>query len=395
MNRSFVAFFGVGLVLTGITMAGGEIYGTIETTRGEFLTGPIRWDTNENFWDDRLDARKADPIESTDPEDGFSLSLFGWEIINYAGPKTSVTSQFSIPFGHLKSIEPRGADSAVLELKDGSRVSVSGSTTDLGRALELVILDAERGEVELPWRKIARVEFAQGPGAGRDAERLYGTLTTQAAEYTGYIVWDRRESLAGDILDGEAAGIDYEIPFAKIASIETAGPLAARVRLKSGEELELRGTNDVNRRNRGILVTVDGLGVVEVRWDELEKVDFGDPPRSPAYDRFDGGRGLSGTVRARDGATYEGEIIWDMDERYTWELLDGESEGIEYAVAFENIRSIRPGSNQAAVGLADGRTVTLAGSNDVGPSNRGVMITTTGGSEVILPWEDVELVEFD
>jgi hypothetical protein len=84
-----------------------------------------------------------------------------------------------------------------------------------------------------------------------------------------------------------------------------------------------------------------------------------------------------------------------MDESHTWELLDGEAEDIEYGLPFENIRSIRPRSSDAEVKLVDGRTVTLAGSNDVGPSNRGIMITSADGLETILSWEDVELVEFD
>jgi len=57
-----------GVVITAILMAaeafgGGEIYGTIHTTRGETLTGPIRWDRNENFWDDELNASKRERIK--------------------------------------------------------------------------------------------------------------------------------------------------------------------------------------------------------------------------------------------------------------------------------------------------------------------------------------------
>jgi hypothetical protein len=302
MKQPVLIVFCVGLACGGITMAGGEIYGTIETTRGEHLTGPIRWDTNENFWDDRLDARKTERVELADPDDGFSISVFGWEIINSSGPRGYAASQFSIPFGHLTAIEPDGVDSALLELKGGSRIRVAASTTDLGRNLDLVISDSDRGDVDLAWRRVARIEFAQGPGKGRDDERLYGTVTTRGGEFTGYIVWDRRESLAVDILDGEEDGVDHEIPFAEIASIETAGPSGARVGLKSGEELELRGTNDVNRRNRGVLVSVEGLGTIEVQWEELEEVKFRDPPSSATYDQFDGGRRLSGTLHARNVA---------------------------------------------------------------------------------------------
>jgi hypothetical protein len=385
---------GIGLLVGGWTYAGGEIHGTIETTRGERLTGPIRWDTNENFWDDRLDARKTDRVETRDPEDGFRLSLFGWELISSESSGHSY-SQFSIPFGHLRAIEPEGTNSAVVELKDGSRIRVDATGSDLGRELDLVISDPDQGDVEVAWRRIARIEFSQGEGEGKDGERLYGTPKTREDAFTGYIVWDRTESLTGDILDGEEDGEDREIAFAEIASIEPAGPSGARVGLKSGSELELRGTNDVDRRNRGILVTVAGLGTIEVQWEELQGVEFHDPPPSATYDRFDGGRRLAGKVHAKDGTVYEGSIIWDMDEAFSWESLDGEKDNLEYSVTFGNVRSIRPLSRGAEVRLADDRTLTLFGSNDVSSDNRGVMIASADGAETILSWDDIELVEFD
>ena len=43
--------------------AGGEIYGTIFLEDGRSLTGPIRWDRNENFWPDVLNGTKMDPVE--------------------------------------------------------------------------------------------------------------------------------------------------------------------------------------------------------------------------------------------------------------------------------------------------------------------------------------------
>ena len=36
--------------------AGGEIHGTVRTTDDRTFTGPIRWDRNEAFWDDTLNA---------------------------------------------------------------------------------------------------------------------------------------------------------------------------------------------------------------------------------------------------------------------------------------------------------------------------------------------------
>ncbi len=386
----------IGCGAAGAALAGGEIYGRIETTRGEVLTGSIRWDNNENFWDDTLDARKTERVDEQDPDDGFKLSLFGWKIIDASSSRSGVYRQFSIPFGHLRALEPDGPSAAILELKNGERVQVDSSGSDLGRSLELVIVDADRGPVELAWRRIGRIEFEGSPGEGRDAERLYGTVSTSSGSFTGFIVWDRDESLVEDILDGEQNGRDHEIPFGEIRAIEPVGSSAARVTLASGREIELSGTNDVNDDNRGVLVTVDGIGTIEVPWRALARVVLENPPASRPYDDFDGGRRLKGRVRSRDGTIHSGTITWDMDEGFSWESLDGELEEIDYSVRFENVVSVKPvGSHSAELRLADDRLLVLSGSNDVDEDNRGIMITAADGTETILGWRDVELVEFD
>ena len=91
------------LLAISATHAGGEIHGTIQTAGGKTLTGAIRWDTNENFWDDRLDAEKAESVAPG--EEGFRMTLFGWELANIGGTDPTYPS-ISIPFGELRSLEP-------------------------------------------------------------------------------------------------------------------------------------------------------------------------------------------------------------------------------------------------------------------------------------------------
>ncbi|HXV76346.1 MAG TPA: hypothetical protein VD788_08500 [Candidatus Polarisedimenticolaceae bacterium] len=383
------------IVFSSAVRAGGEIYGTVTTTRGDTFTGPIRWDSQENFWSDTLDGRK--PVSSAEPDadDGFRFSLFGWELINTKS-NSRTYPEFSVPFGYLKAVVPGGSGSVLLELKDGTRLTVEGPSTDFAGDLELAIDDIEEGRVVLPWRGIARVEFAQGPGQGRDRERLYGTVKTETREFTGFVVWDRDESLLDDVLDGEERGREREIAMGEIASIEPDGASAAIVRTKAGAELRLSGTNDVNDDMRGVIVTLDGVGRVEVGWDELKRVDFREAPTSPRYAAFDGGKRLRGTVHERDGRAYSGAITWDMDESYTWEFLDGESDRVVYAVPLSHVRSIAPvGDRSAEVVLADGKILRLSGTNDVDERNKGVMITAADGSETILDWSAIERVEFD
>ena len=76
----------------------------------------------------------------------------------------------------------------------------------------------------------------------------------------GLTGWDLDEVVGTDVLDGRADGEDHEILFEDIEAIEWESDRSARVVLRSGEAMELRGTNDVDRENRGIEVYDPRLG---------------------------------------------------------------------------------------------------------------------------------------
>jgi hypothetical protein len=389
-----------GLLVAGLAVswagAGGEIHGTIHAVNDRTYTGPIRWDKNEAFWDGTLDAHKTEVVGEVDG--GFKLSIFGWKL--GGGPETRTVGSLAIPFGHLRAVHRLPDGKALLELKNGHQFEVRcTSSSDLGSGLrELIVEDAERGPVELTWNSLLEVDFSQGPGRGKDAERLYGTVVVGAVSLTGFIVWDRDETLAGDILDGEEDGRDHEVPFGEIASIERVSG-GARVVLKDGGEMVLRGSNDVDRGHRGIGVFLHHLGSAKVDWKNVTRVTFSEPPPSRKYADYDGGRRLRGTVRSTTGGVHAGEIVWDRDETFTWESLDGEAQAVEYAVQFENVRSVTPrGPGSAEVRLTDDRVLVLSGTNDVSDSNRGVIVRRKQGAETIevtLDWGEIDTVEFD
>jgi hypothetical protein len=401
-NAVFCSLFGLLLAIS-TAGAGGEIHGTIETRDGRTLTGPIRWDVNENFWGDRLNARKKERLGGGIEEDGFRFSLFGWEIVNSANSQSG-SRWITIPFGHLGAIEPLSGKEALLTLKNGEQLEVLAGSSDIGNGMRsLVIEDSESGAQELSWWNMKRVTFSQGAGEGRDAERLYGTVVTAGGSLTGFIVWDRDESLLEDILDGEdQENRDHEIPFREIAEIERVEG-GSLVKLKSGESHQLHGTNDVAGGHRGILLTLENIGTAEIDWDNVTKVTFTEPPASAAYAKFDGGHRLRGKVTTREGTTYSGLIIWDLDEAYSWEALDGNIDGIEYAVAYSNIKSITPkGYESSEVLLSSGKVLLLSGTNDVNGSNDGVQVITEAveaESETaisrILEWDELQSVEFE
>ncbi len=373
--------------------AGGALHGTVTTADGASYTGSLRWDRNENFWDDRLDAAKSEEIYVKNRENTFVF--LGLRLPRWGSGGNWTRSSLSIPFGHLQSLEPQGGSRALLELKGGVRLEARAGSTDLGSSMRgLTITEPGGRTVELKWKDIRRVEFSPGADAGLDGRRLYGTVTTRGGPFTGFVVWDRDESLLDDILDARDGGREIEVPFALIARIEREGSRRSRVTTRDGEVMILSGTNDVDSDNRGIQVQVAGLGQVEVPWDEFVALDLAPAPASPGYEAYNGGWRLTGRVRLADGGEASGEVTWDRDETYSWETLDGESAGLSYSIPFERIRSIRRTSRHGAqVTLADGTSMELRGTNDVDETNKGIVVRGPSGQVVEVDWAGFESLD--
>ncbi|HSH74699.1 MAG TPA: hypothetical protein VLA09_03265, partial [Longimicrobiales bacterium] len=351
-----------------------RLYGRVLTVGGERLEGYLRWDRNETHWADFLDGRKEIPWENVweaerldeefrrQRERGRRIRLPGlilsWEEDDRDDP---LTADAGIRFGHLASIEVIDERRAVLVLKSGEEAELRGRSTDIGRAFRgLTVEDLERGEVELGWRDFRRVDFmSPPPGAARPSgERLHGSLRTRrGVELTGFVAWDLDEALSTDLLDGEEGGRDRRIELGSVATIEPQGRRGARVTLRSGEEMILTGSNDVNDDNRGIEISDPGLGRAVVSWAELESIVFHPPEGDgPSYEAFDGGSPLRGEVESRTGERLSGRIRWDNDEEHTWEVLDGTWEGVDYDIELRFVRHVEPvGTSAARVTLDDGR----------------------------------------
>jgi hypothetical protein len=386
-----------------------RLYGRITTIDGAMYEGFLRWDGNEAGWFDILSLSKSIPERNRRDAERLGweperrerrIEVFGIGISwDERGSDLASSAQSGIRFGHVSTLEPVGSGRVRLLLKSGEEVEFRGGG-DVGSSMSGILVESPGGgQVELRWRDVRVVDFMGGPAQpSRWGDRLYGTLETRdGTRFTGYIVWDMDELFTTDVLDGEERGRDHEIPFARIGSIQRYSSSAARVSLRDGAELILRGTNDVNRSNRDILVADPGLGEVRVEWDALERVDFTSPPEQAPLGAFDGGRRIHGTVYARGGESHTGYIRWDNDEEYTWEILDGAlRDGVDLDIEFGAIRSIeRVAYDMCRVTLRDGRAFDLGGSNDVDESNKGVYVERADGTLVLVPWDRFERAELD
>jgi hypothetical protein len=315
-----------------------------------------------------------------------------------------------VRFGHVRSIEPLDRR-ALLTLESGERVELASSSSDLGRSFRgLVVEDASGEAVEIEWENLARVDFMQAP-ADRPPpleRRLHGTLHTRdGSQWTGFVAWSLDESLPSDTLDGEDKdGEMMQIAFANVASIARESRRSARVRLRSGEEIVLEDTNDVGSDIRGIEITDPSFGRVVVAWDVFASLDF-HPPIERQFEgqvakaAYTGGAPLRGTVVASDGRSVTGLIRWDNHKERTWEVLDAwthDRDDVVVGIELGLVRSIERIDVAYRVQLHDGRTFMLQGSEergDLGPSNRGIFITTENGDATLVRWRDFKSAAFD
>jgi hypothetical protein len=395
---------------------GERIYGRVLTTSGETREGFLRWDRNETHWADLLEGRgfiahdHAVEAERLDEELRRrrelerSVSLPGlritWEEDDDA-PLESTPA--AVRFGQLRAIEPRDRR-VLLTLESGDTVELASSGSDLGRSFRALIVEAAgREDLELEWEDIVRVELMAAPPNARPpvVSRLHGTLRLRGGEeWTGYVAWDLDESVTTDVLDGESPDdVRHEIAFGDIASIARESGSRARVRLRSGEDLVLSGTNDVNDDIRGIEVVDPAFGRVIVGWDQFESLAF-HPRAEPAVAKslFAVTAPLRGTVMARDRRAVSGLIRWDNDEERAWEVLDAEADGVEISIEMGRIRSIVRDGDSATVTLHDGRAFVLEGTedlSDLGEANRGVFVTQQTGETGLVRWRDLLSATFD
>lgn len=385
----------------------GRIYGRIFTNDNEEYEGLIRWDKNEVYWVDVLDGNKELPDKnrrdakkygSGDREREHSFEIFGLKVggsDNYWPDN----AQSGIRFGHIKSLEALDDDRVLLVLKSGIEVELTEGSTDIGSDIrEIIIEDSKQGEVELVWDDIDRVEFmpAKSAEVSQFGERIYGTLTTRRGDkYAGFVTWDVDEVLDNDEIDGEDGDRSRKVKFGRITAIERYSSSGATVYLKNGDQVVLKGTNDVDDSNRGIIISDPGFGQMRVDWDEFDRLDLSASKQSVTYDQFDGGRKIKGSVHTEDGETFTGEIRWDNDEEFTWEILDGDYRGAEFDIEIGLVKSIEKGSTRTSIiTVLDGRTFRLRGSNDVDEENKGIFITLANGDIEEVDWDEFEKVEF-
>ena len=177
----------------------------------------------------------------------------------------------------------------------------------------------------------------------RDAVRLYGTVQDRDGRaFTGYISWNSRELLASDILDGyDEDGERQRIPFGDVREVSKT-MRGALVTMASGVEQELNRRTDAGRGHRGVGISDVCLGRVEVEWDDFRTLQLRRDAGNAAAGRSSFGPAypLSGSVVTQADEKLAGRLRWNADKEWSWNLLKGRSENVEFAIELGRVALI-------------------------------------------------------
>lgn len=371
----------------------GFLYAQVTLMNSKVYEGRVRFDDEEASWGDYFNSTKEPPAFLRDaPNQGgerYPVKVFGIPLFNH---NESWGRQFVVRFGDIDRIEVSGGGRAAVYLKGGLELEIRGGSNDLSG--EIVVWDEKEGETRIDWRKLRTLQFkASPPNLAVAEKRFYGKLETTTGVLQGFIQWDQEECLSTDVLSGDSNGKDRDVEIGELKAIEKKGG-GSRFVFRDGHEEILTGTNDVDGDNRGIWVDDPRYGRVMVNWKAFVRLDVLDPPNAgPGYGEFAPTKALVGKVTMKDGKVHEGQVIYDLDETYGWEMLNGDAGELEYSIPFEMVASVRPGADFSDVVLKNGEKLRLDGSQDVGEINAGLLVGNETGKRVYVPWKDVESVE--
>ena len=257
---------------------------------------------------------------------------------------------------------------------------------------------------------------------------IYGTLTLQDGEqHTGFIRWDSEEAFWDDLFHSRQDELPWleHVDLAELQAerrrryFETHGmfdrvmwtlhnqddPHLSRLficqfgyldgieidddenvtmLIRDGDRVPVHGySNDVRS---DLLVYSAQEDPVEVDWDDLADIEFSAAPA----DAVPYAQRLYGKVATTEG-TFEGFIQWDQSECTSIDILNGN----ERDIPMGDIRSItRNRENTSDIVLKDGTAFTMAGTNDVGGGNRGVMIENPLWGRVTVAWKRFNSLTF-
>lgn len=384
------------------------LYGNITTIDGDVYSGAIRWGNEEVFLTDLFNAEKEEnpylkylpeSKETTGEKKAIKTknrSRFEFSLReDRENESKRYARKFQCRFGDIKSISVTGRESVSLELKSGKYINLKGGSNDVGT--KVWIIDRELGLLKIDWERIEVLRFEKAPENTENfGVPIYGKLTTTKGEFTGFIQWDHDERLLSDKLDGRGRDGELSILFSRIKRIEKTEN-GSRIHLLSNRDFELTGENDVNKYNRGIIVSIPKVGRIDFPWSHFLSLEIYPCPsnQDKCFSEFGESERLEGILHTKTGESFRGIIVYDLDEAMDSEILNGLNDELEFYLPFRNIRSIKPMAyNYCLVELKNGLDLYLGDQSDVSDKNAGIIVFVKEGEYHVFNWSDIAWIEF-
>ena len=186
-----------------------------------------------------------------------------------------------IRFSEIKSVEFSSRRYSRVELKNGERLELGGTNDVDNDHRGLVVKDKRYGWLKIERNEIDKVIFTDNYSILKNYDDFKATKELEATVYlesgssiSGRLVYDMDESLNFEMLDGNNDEISYRIPFRNITKISPRNRKSSEIELKGDIKVRLEGSQDVNRRNTGILVWTGKNKPEYVAWRKIKSIEF-------------------------------------------------------------------------------------------------------------------------
>lgn len=384
----------------------GFLYGTVTLKNNKSYTGQLRWGSDAGAWDDLFEASKNElqiqeqiDIQGYEESEDEAEEVFEFSFMKlWEDKESNFGFRFKSQFGHIdKIIEIKNSKSATAVLKNGEKIKLRKRGSDIGN--DITLIHHSLGNLEFDWENIEEIDFKDPPSNVRNSygAKIYGNVLTIDGLQEGYIVWDfEEEAFEKDIIDGYHQNVKYEIEFGKIASLRPERN-GAIITFKNGSELYLRKSSDVDKENDGIFIKTQDSGMINLSWSNLIRIDFTKPGfKSLEYKDFRAPRPIYGRVETIGGQSFKGKIVYDLDETWDIEVLDGRLKGTKYYIPFYLVRSITPQNyNYSLIELTNGSSLILGDEGDVNHDNHGILVWLNESKTRYIPWDKIKSVTFN
>lgn len=225
-----------------------RLAGVVEDRWGRRWQGPVVWARGQSL--------TTDSLRATDGRDG----------------------RRAFAFRELRSVEPVFGGGARVVVADGSRWDLAGSADVERSSRGIRVADPVRGVATIPWVDVRSVTFGRAAPSPAHAtgERgpLLGTVRARDGRVlTGRIHWSDGTRSRWGYLSGYSRSVVVEIPLRSIERLERRTSTSARVHLRGGDAVDLRG-GDFDPV-RGPIVVESAAGSLRVlEWRAVDSITF-------------------------------------------------------------------------------------------------------------------------